>query len=109
MLYICTEGITSTKKLEIMSGRITKLQNAKDVGYKESADYYVVGEGSISIDRNDDGDYCIFDTRDGWSTDYVDTLTEARKELRKYLNEEKVLIVSETKFEDIDLHSVWNQ
>jgi hypothetical protein len=84
--------------------RITKVEDAEGVGYKEYKDYYRVGEGSISIDKNEvTGEYCIFDARSGYSTDYVATLTEARKLLREYLNTEKVLIMSEKKYyENID-------
>ena len=98
---------TNQLNIRTMTTRTTKLENANDVGYKRSANFYVVGEGSIRIETNDSGEFCIFDSRCGWSTDYVDTITEARKELRKYLNEEKVLIVSETKFQNVDLHAVW--
>jgi len=79
--------------------RITKPEDAEAIGYKEHKDYYRVGEGSISIDKNEViGEYCVFDARDGYSTDYVDSLTEARKLLREYLNTEKVLIMSEKKY-----------
>ena len=89
--------------------RITKVEDAEAVGYKEYKDYYRVGEGSIAInqERDEDGneinEYYILDTRNGYSTDKMYTLTEARKELRKYLNEERVLILSETRFrENVD-------
>ena len=89
--------------------RITKVEDAEAVGYKEYKDYYRVGEGSIAInqERGEDGneinEYYILDTRNGYSTDKMYTLTEARKELRKYLNEERVLILSETRFrENVD-------
>lgn len=84
--------------------RITKVEDAEDVGYKEYKDYYRVGEGSIGIDKNEvTGEYGVFDARSGYSTDYVDTLTEARKLLREYLNTEKVLILSEKKYyENVD-------
>lgn len=87
--------------------RIT-LQEANDAGYKRSNDLYVVGEGSVRIDANDKtNEFCIFDSRSGYSTEYVDTLTQARKDLRAYLRDEKVFITSESKFEDIDLHAIW--
>jgi hypothetical protein len=83
--------------------RVTRLEDANDIGFKECKDYYRVGEGSISIDKNEEiGGYCVYDTRCGDFSDYVYTLTEARKMLREYLNEQRVLIMSEKKFYETD-------
>ena len=88
--------------------RKVTLQEANDVGYKRSNNFYVVGEGSVRIDMNDEtNEFCVFDSRDGYSTDYVSTLTQARKDLKAYLSDEKVFITSESKFKDIDLQSIW--
>ena len=88
--------------------RKVTLQEANDVGYKRSNNFYVVGEGSVRIDMNDEtNEFCVFDSRDGYSTDYVSTLTQARKDLKSYLSDEKVFITSESKFKDIDLQSIW--
>ncbi len=92
------------KNVEVKKpSRVTRLEDANDIGFKEYKDYYRVGEGSISIDKNEErGDYCVFDARFGGSSDYVDTLTEARKMLREYLNEERILIMSEKRFYETD-------
>lgn len=88
--------------------RKVTLQEANDAGYKRSDNFYVVGEGSVRVDINDEtNEFCVFDSRDGYSTDYVGTLTQARKDLRAYLRDEKVFITSQSKFEDIDLHAIW--
>jgi len=95
--------VTPKKSVTRKSNIVTKLEDANDIGYKEYKDYYRVGEGSIAIDKNEvTREYCVFDARNGHSTDYADTLTEARKLLREYLNTEKVLIMSEKRFYNTD-------
>lgn len=97
--------VTPKKSVTRKSIRVTKLEDANDIGYKEYKDYYRVGVGSIAIDKNEvTGEYCVFDARSGYSTDYVDTLTEARKLLREYLNSEKILIMSENRFYNTDFN-----
>lgn len=101
--YIIKGDVLVKKPSSNKSSRVTRLEDANEIGFKEYKDYYRVGEGSISIDKNEErGDYCVFDARFGDSSDYVDTLTEARKMLREYLNERRVLIMSEKKFYETD-------
>ena len=82
-----------------MARRIKKIEDANDIGFKEDTDYYKVGEGSIAIEKNEyNNTYSVFDARYGYSTEQVNTLTEARHILRAYLNSEKVFITSEEKY-----------
>jgi hypothetical protein len=101
--YVIKGDVLVNKPSSKKPSRVTRLEDANDIGFKECKDYYRVGEGSISIDKDEEiGGYCVYDTRCGNFSDYVYTLTEARKMLREYLNEQRVLIMSEKKFYETD-------
>lgn len=101
--YVIKGDVLVNKPSSKKPSRVTRLEDANDIGFKECKDYYRVGEGSISIDKDEEiGGYCVYDTRCGDFSDYVYTLTEARKMLREYLNEQRVLIMSENKFYETD-------
>ena len=101
--YVIKGDVLVNKPSSKKPSRVTRLEDANDIGFKECKDYYRVGEGSISIDKDEEiGGYCVYDTRCGNFSDYVYTLTEARKMLREYLNEQRVFIMSEKKFYETD-------